>query len=65
MEALFLRKKGVYPFRLFILFFWPCRAACGLLVPRPGLKPMPLAVEVWSLNHWTREVPRLLKCLYV
>ena len=36
------------------------RAACGsrILVPRTGIEPMPLAVEAWSLNHWTaREVP--------
>ena len=32
--------------------------ACGLLVPQTGIKPVPPAVEVWSLNHWTaREVP--------
>ena len=28
-----------------------------ILVPQPGIKPVPPAVEVWSLNHWTiREV---------
>ena len=32
--------------------------ACGILVPRPGIKPVPPAVEAQSLNHWTsREVP--------
>ena len=42
---------------LFFFFFWPC-VACGILVPRPGIKPIPPAVEVQSLNHWTtREVP--------
>ena len=31
-----------------------------VLVPQPGIKPMPPAVEVQSLNHWTsREVPLL------
>ena len=30
----------------------------GILVPQPGIKPAPPALEVWSLNHWTtREVP--------
>ena len=29
---------------------------CGILVPQPGTKPMPPAVEAQSLNHWTREV---------
>ena len=40
------------------IFFFYCNVACGILVPRPGIKPTPLALEEWSLNHWTsREVP--------
>ena len=40
-----------------LLFFWPHRVACGILVPLPGIEPTPPAVEAWSLNHWTaREV---------
>ena len=32
--------------------------ACRILVPQPGIEPVPPAVEVWSLNHWTtKEVP--------
>ena len=32
--------------------------ACGILVPQPGVEPMPPKVEAWSLSHWTaREVP--------
>ena len=23
------------------LFIWPCYAACGILVPQPGIEPMP------------------------
>ena len=39
------------------LFFWLYHAACGTLVPRPGIKPISAALEMWSLNHWaTREV---------
>ena len=37
--------------------------ACSLwdLIPWPGIKPKPPALEVWSLSHWTaREVPILL-----
>ena len=37
----------------FFLIFWPHRAACGILVPRPGIKSAPPALEVWSPNHWT------------
>ena len=45
---------------LFCFVFWPCHAACRILVPWPGIEPMPPAVEAQSLNHWTaREVPDL------
>ena len=37
----------------FWLFFWPCHAACRILVPRPGIESVPPAVEAWSPNHWT------------
>ena len=38
-----------------IIFFssWPCRAACGILVPGPGIEPVPSAVKTQSPNHWT------------
>ena len=40
----------------YFFFFW--HAACGILVPQPGIEPVPAAMEGWSLNHWTtREVP--------
>ena len=29
--------------------------ACGILVPRPGLEPMPPALEAQSLNHLDRQ----------
>ena len=33
-------------------------AGCRILVPWPGIEPVPPAVEAQSLNHWTaREVP--------
>ena len=36
---------------------WP-RAACGILVPRPGLRPVPPAVGARSPDSWrTRELP--------
>ena len=38
-------------------FFWPYHTAGGILVPQPGIKTAPPALEVQSLNHWTiREV---------
>ena len=42
----------------FFFFFWPCHTACGILVPQPGIKPVPPALEAQSSNHWTaREFP--------
>ena len=40
-----------------LLMRWPkywsfSHAACGILVTRPGIKPTPLTMEAWSLNHW-------------
>ena len=47
---------------IFIIFWLHCEA-CWILVPQPGIKPIPLAVKVQhlkSLKHWTtKEVPRL------
>ena len=38
--------------------FWQHRKACGILVPQPGMEPVPPAAEAQSPNHWTaREVP--------
>ena len=35
-----------------------CPTACGILVPRPRIEPVPPAQEVWGPYHWTtREVP--------
>ena len=34
-------------------FFLPLHRARGILVPWPWIKPMPPALEAWSLNHWT------------
>ena len=41
------------------VFFWLHCAACRILVPWLGIKPLPSAVEVQNLNHWTaRKVPQ-------
>ena len=43
---------------VFFFAFWLHRAACGILVPRPGTEPKSPAL---SLNHWTaREVPMII-----
>lgn len=40
------RQSSNAHFKLF--FFWPYRVACGMLVPWPGLKPGPLAMNAES-----------------
>ena len=47
------------PYPTFVFFFfWPRHAACRILVPQPGIEPVPTALGAQSLNHWTaREVP--------
>ena len=40
------------------IYIWLDHATWWILVPQPGIKPMPPSMEVWSLNHWTtKEVP--------
>ena len=44
---------------LCFLFCFGCEA-CGILVPQPGIEPMPPCSGSTGLNHWTaREVPNL------
>ena len=33
-------------------YFGRAGGACGILVPRPGIEPMPLVVKARSLNYW-------------
>ena len=45
---------------IFFLFFllWILTAACGILVPWPGIESRPPELRAWSPSHWTtREVP--------
>ena len=45
---------------IFKYFFWLHCTACGILAPHPGIKPVPPALRVWSLNHWTAREVRLI-----
>ena len=50
---------STYFFNFFFFFFGS--GVCRILVPWPGIKPVPPAAEAWSLNHWTaREVPCMI-----
>ena len=43
---------------LFLFFFLPYHLAYGILVPQPGIEPMPPDLGAQSLNHWTtKEIP--------
>ena len=43
-----------FSFKIFFFFiFWLCHMACRILVPQPGIEPMPPAVEAQSPNCWT------------
>ena len=44
----------------YLFFFWLHPAACGILVPRPGVDPGPPGAEARSLNHWTQGSPSVL-----
>ena len=45
-------------FKVFYFYFSAIPCSIWFLVPWLGIKPVPPAVERWSLNHWTvREVP--------
>ena len=44
-----------------LFIYWPHSMVCGILVPRPGMEPMPPAGEAQSLNYLTtRNVPELM-----
>ena len=46
------------------IYLWPHHVAHRILVPQPGIEPMPPALEVQSSNHWiTRGVPRITNLL--
>ena len=60
MGKLVFKTGYVFILLIYLKFFWPCHAACGILVPLPGIELVSPAVEAWSLNHWTaREAPKL------
>ena len=66
-NKVFLFLKIIFLFLLlFMLFFLPCCAECGILVPQPGIKPVPPALKMQSLNHWTsRGVPRIPSWIFI
>ena len=48
-------------FFFFFLIFWPHLAACGILVPQPGMELLTSTLAVQSLSHWrAREVLKMV-----
>ena len=43
----------MWPLLFKVGFFWPCHAACGILIPWPGIEPGFPATEAQSPNYWT------------
>ena len=60
-----LRSCSVIFFFQLTLYFWPSSVTPETFVPRPGIKPMPLALQVWSLNHWTTRKSSVIICLHL
>ena len=51
---------------VFFWFFFFGHTTRHAELPPPGIEPVPAAVEMWSLNHWTtREFPLLVSSLKV
>ena len=42
-----------FNFQFYLFIFWTCCEACGMLIPRPGIEPVPSAVKTQSPNLWT------------
>ena len=49
---------------IFLFCFWPCHAACRILVPWSGIEPGPSVVRVWSPNYRTTREFSWCVCLY-
>ena len=49
------------------LFFWPCHAACGIIVPRPGIEPVSRQWMCWVLTTGFQGITQIsfFKCLSV
>ena len=52
------------PGKPLFIYLWLHYVACRMLVPQPGIEPVPPALEVQSSNHWiTRGVPQITNLL--
>ena len=50
--------KFCNPLKKNFFLIWPYCTAYRIILRRPGIEPVPPALEAWNLNHWTtREAP--------
>ena len=42
----------LHSYSYLFIYFFPHHMACGIFIPWPGIKPVSLALEARSLNHW-------------
>ena len=49
ISALDQLTMGTNDFFLFLFL----AVSCDILIPQPGIEPVPPALEIWILNHWT------------
>ena len=47
------------------LFVWLYHVTCRILVPQPGMEPMPFAVGVWSFYLWTTSKSQMWAIIIV
>ena len=59
-------KNKFLTLEVFFLMFQLHHTPCGIWVPQPGIKLMPLDLAAQSLNHWTaREFPEIFFFLWI
>ena len=51
VSSLFLHNRWPRISGLPFFIFWPCRTACEILFPQPGIEALPPALGAQSLNH--------------
>ena len=49
----------------YFFFFLPYSEACGILVYRPGIEPIPLTLEVQNLKHCTTMKAPTLPLIFI
>ena len=62
VESCLVLEYGIFSSPSVCVFCLLHCTVCGILIPKPGSKPMPPAVEVLNLNHWMPGTSLFHKC---